>query len=671
MNRRWLFLLLFSPTLLFLFVLHNVPLLAQNESPLLKLSPPDTEEFPDISFNLFALNSDVSVITDLRGLILTEDGISVTEFLSETLKVGAEVIFVIDANTDIEERDEDGGPSRREIVRDSIHRFVDLYMDPSGLDRVSIIVPDERSGRFLDEPGIEFHNAIRNAINFYLPAELGDTPLNNMMEMALSQAETGSHEGRVPAIILFSDSEQLNEQLEFDSLLQSSARSQAVIYTAILGIRADTWEVDDVERLTVPTGGAYVHMPKVEDADPLYNLIRDRATTSQISYRSSLSSSGQHNLVAELNGGRGEVLFDLLIAPPAARITVDNSVAIRRVASDPETLLEDVEPKIQPLVAEISWPDEHPRELVSVSLLVNGAPHRLGNPVMDDSGLLTFDWDISQFGNGVYAVQIQVEDELGLAGVSEPVPLTIELEQVVLPPTTTPAPTATAIQTPVPVPTSTPAPPGLYDLARDNLGYIGAGALIVAGVVIIFVVVAAIISAFRKDPGSQSLSGSGGITSDSTQDEELASRPTYAMMPGFAMSELGGAYLEAIENAPEHATLIPISASNIALGRDPKVTQITFNDRSVSKLHARILESHGSYRIYDEGSTSGTYVNYQRIGLAPEVLSNKDEIHLGRVHIRFHLTSGPPEQGVEQTVNLEMQDKDTLVKPGDSGLPES
>jgi predicted component of type VI protein secretion system len=51
------------------------------------------------------------------------------------------------------------------------------------------------------------------------------------------------------------------------------------------------------------------------------------------------------------------------------------------------------------------------------------------------------------------------------------------------------------------------------------------------------------------------------------------------------------------------------------------------------------MESYGAYRIYDEGSSSGTYVNYERVSLYPRELNDKDDIHLGRVHVRFHLAS--------------------------------
>jgi hypothetical protein len=655
--------------ILLLGVISAIPVFAQGDSYQIRLSSPDTTEFPDISLNLIALDSDLNVITDFRGIVLTEDGLSISDIYSETVKVGAEIIFVIDANTDIEERDEDGDPTRREKVRDSIVRFVDQYMDPQNLDRISIIVPDEQSGRFLDEPGMAFHNTVKNAVNFYMPAELRETPLNNMLEMALQQAEVGIAEGRVPAIVLFSDSGQLNDQLDFDALVEQSHSSQAVFYAAILGERADPWEIDDVERLTSPTGGTYVHMPQTNDADPLYDLIRERAATTQLTYRSLLNESGQHAIGAELDGARGEVVFDLVIAPPAVSLAVDNSQPIIRVAQEATTPLDEVEPRIQPLGAEVSWPDGHPRDLTEVLLLVDGVPRPSISPVLDGSGLLTFDWDIRDLDTGLYAVQVQIEDEQGLIGVSEPIPLAIVVERPILHPTPTTVPSPTPEPTPVPVPTPTPEPPALMDLARDNADILGVGAGVLLFALVVIVVVAMLIRSIRRR--GRGPDREGGLPQDPSGGGRPESDPTFAIMPGFASSQSTGAYLEAVENAPEHVNLIPISGNNVAIGRDPKVAQISFNDRSVSRLHARILESHGSYRIYDEGSTSGTYVNYQRIGLTPRVLINRDEVHVGRVHLRFHLVT--PQEGRDEREETEFNSAkdDTLASGEDSGLPVS
>ena len=39
------------------------------------------------------------------------------------------------------------------------------------------------------------------------------------------------------------------------------------------------------------------------------------------------------------------------------------------------------------------------------------------------------------------------------------------------------------------------------------------------------------------------------------------------------------------------------------------------------------------------GSASGTYINFEQVGLTPQVLNNNDEVHIGRVHLRFHVSA--------------------------------
>ena len=55
-------------------------------------------------------------------------------------------VISIDANSSIEDRDEADGPSRREKVRDSIIRYANRFMDPTQMDRVTVIV--RRGKRF-------------------------------------------------------------------------------------------------------------------------------------------------------------------------------------------------------------------------------------------------------------------------------------------------------------------------------------------------------------------------------------------------------------------------------------------------------------------------------------------------------------------------------------------
>jgi pSer/pThr/pTyr-binding forkhead associated (FHA) protein len=60
---------------------------------------------------------------------------------------------------------------------------------------------------------------------------------------------------------------------------------------------------------------------------------------------------------------------------------------------------------------------------------------------------------------------------------------------------------------------------------------------------------------------------------------------------------------------------------------------VHIDDASVSRRHARIVERSGRAWLLDDRSMNGTWVNGKRVDAA--ILSNGDEIVLGRVVLRF------------------------------------
>ncbi len=616
------------------------PAAAQNAGINLTISGLDVSGFPDVSFHVSAIDQNNDVIEDLSGLVVREDEKSVERFAAEEIRIGLELVFVIDANNSFEQRDEPEGLSRREKVRDSIIDFAQRYMDPQLQDRVTIVVPTDGGGRVLGKAGMSFTNEVINAINFYEPGTHGATPLQAMLELALQQADSGHLEGRYPAIVLFSDAALLREQLNYTRLIDLAGKSETTFFGVILGSRADADELDNVAGLTEPTGGRIIHMPEASQATPLFESVFKHGFSHRISYHSKIDSSGLHNISVSLGSGTTESTVDLTVEPPVVQLAVDNSQPIRRVATSSDALLAEIEPTIQPLVAQVTWPDGHPRALVETTLLVDGIEWALEDTIFSNDGLLTFDWQIGSLNEGVYDLQMQVVDELGLSSMSSTVPLTIEVErpsppvvQEVAPTPTTPA----VVDEPVVTPASSEDEPNIIAFV------IIAAVLLISGVTALAFVIYFLRRRRRTKPAAARVleSATPPVLGTSSGDPG----DTFIMQPSFASQQGVSAYLEALENAPEHPGLIPLNGSNVALGRDPRRVQVPFKDRSVSRLHARIMMSHGSYLLYDEGSSSGTYVNYQRVGLSPRQLKDSDDLHLGRVRIRFRLATSLQAEG--------------------------
>jgi hypothetical protein len=96
------------------------------------------------------------------------------------------------------------------------------------------------------------------------------------------------------------------------------------------------------------------------------------------------------------------------------------------------------------------------------------------------------------------------------------------------------------------------------------------------------------------------------------------------------------AYLEVLEAVSQLSSPIPLSLAVVRIGRSPNQANIAFeNDVTMSRLHASLMLEGNHYRLFDEQSTSGTWVNERQVPEYGIQLNDGDEIHLGAVHLRF------------------------------------
>lgn len=78
--------------------------------------------------------------------------------------------------------------------------------------------------------------------------------------------------------------------------------------------------------------------------------------------------------------------------------------------------------------------------------------------------------------------------------------------------------------------------------------------------------------------------------------------------------------------------IIPLDKKITRLGRQLD-NDIVFNEEFVSRFHAEIRLEEDKYILYDNGSTSGTFVNSQKIDRC--VLNSGDLISLASIQIMF------------------------------------
>ena len=598
----------------------------------LVVSDVDTSAFPDITVTFRAALEGGGSATDLSSLALTENGEAIDGFTLASIEAGTEVIFAIDANESISTRD-GGSLSRREKVRDVLNLFADEYM-AEGSDLVSVIVPvdDEHPNGELLRNGI-FINELKNAANFYTPDIDGGIDLDDVLNRALAVAAENAVAGRSQAIVLFSDGALEDVTLSAEAIVAQAQAQNVPIFVAILGARADDNEIANMEALTAPTGGTWVHMPDVAEVAPLLTLVIANRTQNQVTYRSLVNSSGGHQIALSLGGVTSEAQFEITVEPAAVTVLLDNSTPIVRVAEDPDAELNTIEPSEQAVLAQVSFPDDQPRRIISAALVVDGVIlQAIEDPALGDGNTLDLSWDISELDAGNYNLAVEVTDELGLEGASEPLAMTIEVQRPQLVEATAEAGGDNAVVEVEAEENAEPAASGFdwANLTSSIWFWVVVGVVSIFGVILFFMLLLAIVRRSGKKKGE------GQVEPQVQPQAALDAEATQILAPAFVQRG-SGAYLEPMENASEHAGAVYLSGNNVAMGRDPKLAQIVFKDKSVSRLHARIMESNGEYRLYDEGSASGTYHNYERVGLTPQTLKDNDELHLGRVHLRFKM----------------------------------
>lgn len=568
----------------------------------LQITAVEAGNFPTVSVRVLTTATGGGPIVDQSRLILRENGVPMTDLSTAQVPVGIDLVIVLDANPDFLQFDDRSGLNRRDKVAASVARYAAQFMDPAGLDRVSVVVPDETAEtfRFLAQDETR-PQALADALAAYNPVTPRATPLQDMLAASIDHLDS-AEDGRFRAVLLFSDGARLDRQLDFQSLAEEAQAAGILIYAAIVGAEASSEEVANVTRLTDPTNGLYVHAPEAEATDPIYEIFKAQGRQTELSYRSAVRENGSQEVSVSIGNIRATSGFELMLAAPEAAIETPRT-EVRRVGMAVDTPLELLQPAILPLTVRVSWPDDRPRRLVELIFSVNGVPQPVAiAPAPDAAGQLPLPWDISERDEGAYTLTVEIVDEFGFRALSEPIEMVIEVARPT-PPTPTVAPT----------PESSPvlnAGDGAARLLLPALGLL------------------AVILGFWVWRRARRPAGAG----------DTPSLPRIVPASGAPADDRHVAILAWSDDEGNVTDQIELTAADVTLGREPDEVDIVLDDPSVSRLHARIRRSQtGEHWLYDEGSIMGTYLNYERLGLAPRQIQHGDVVQIGRVTLRFRL----------------------------------
>ncbi|MBK8904662.1 MAG: FHA domain-containing protein [Anaerolineaceae bacterium] len=588
---------------------------------LLRLSQPDLSNFPEVTLNVLSADSRGASLaeSDLLRLTLRENGVPIPEAQVQFVPVGVDIIFVLDADQSLNIIDEGRSVTRLATVQETLERYATRFMNPSGLDRISLLAPDggNDAGQFLvQDTGSP--DALVGAIQSYSAELPEDAPINAMMQQAINHAAEIKVDGRYQAILLLSEARRLNQFLDFETLVAEAQAIELPLFTAILGAEASFDEVNAAAALYQPTRAFYAHVPRPEEADSLFLIWQRQGNQARIRYQSLLRQSGRYPITVNIGTLTARTELVLEIVPPQIDFALPTT-AVQRQGAAPDTPLIELEPATLSIPVQLTWPDSLPREITAVSLFVDGQLQpQLNTPQPDESSIINLSWNVQSVDTGAYRLRAELTDVLGYTAETETVVVTLTAVRPD-PPTPTPAPTAT----PRPIERVTEA---ASTVSRDDW------LLILVGLGLLGLVLMLIRWWRRRPPKMTPRPRRERLTNPDEAQEEV--------------DETLVASLHLVEDAPGNQTDIVLEEDNLAIGRDHEVAQIVFGDSSVARLHARIRRRNGRFYLYDEGSANGTFLNHDRLGLSPRQLQDGDEIRIGRVLLRFQLR--PPAAEVAQ-----------------------
>jgi hypothetical protein len=613
-------LLIVTVSLLLLFSL-TLPVLGQDEEPTEEEPAQEAPTPEPVLPQIFITGNDITsppnaaLIVygrDLEGkaidfnadpVVLTSGGRTIETEVSGSKPEGTFTVFLVDLPNSVEEQ------------LPAIQETIEQYAATGGImqenvDSIAIYQVGESGPRQLLRP-TTFHQEVQNFFVDGLTPETGSTALRDSLAKMLDEIEgLKPRPEMVTSVVVMSDGTDVVsiENDAADVIASANGKNIAInsIWVPGTGLTVAQQEEGQnyLNETAEGTRGFAATLDDRESIDELWNRVASFRDHARIVFQ-----------MDSLGGGTFEVVLSLASNP-----SVSDSTTIEVPENQPQvslnlpeeaaslTLPSLDEPILLRLGATVSWLDGFEREISEATLKVNGLD--VVNVPVDQ--LDDFSVEVSNLQFGPNELELLVVDEQGLRASNAPAIISVvQGERVDIPETMQPG--------------------------RD----IGSTVLNVFLILVVLATLVGIFYALRRSGIISQLTSRGrsrrtgqSVTYSSIDDAEAMNS---GMAPGVAVTKPSfDAHLEIIESVTNMPPTVDLDGAMIRIGRSPSMSDIAFrDDLTVSRQHAVLMLEGSHFRLFDENSTSGSWVNGRQVPEYGVELADGDEIHLGAVHMMF------------------------------------
>lgn len=333
------------------------------------------------------------------------------------------------------------------------------------------------------------------------------------------------------------------------------------------------------------------------------------------SYTSTIRASGIQRVALVIRRSEypepAEQIFTLNLQPPNP-FFLSPPTAVQRTWTSPEPPeIPVLTPEQIELQAIVEFPDGLRRPIKASRLFVDGK-------LVDEMTADPFNplvWPLAEYtSSGQHVLRVEMEDILGFSRSSIEIPVSVEVE----------------------------APPtlNLALLAAEAMPYLPYAGLVGGGAAVIvsgWVGMRAWRNRRRKAQDAPV------PVNKNSKLRRRVDIPTPTIKLPFKSPNAPARLVKVAEgNILQSGSYLSLTQDEICLGSEPRRVDCVIESPTVDGLHARIRRTEqGQYIISDAGSVAGTWVNYEPVPSAGQILAHGDLIHLGLEVYRFELKNPP------------------------------
>jgi len=590
----------------------------------------DTNNFPELTAHILVVNQDGAVVPGLTAadFSVKEDDTDLVDLVIESQPVGVQWVIIID---------ELGIESRIDKVRAVLQGLIEGKMGEG--DQVQIVVANG-GGRRILIPFTTDKTALLKAIqpDKYAPVGLNNTELLKAVSDSLSDLQTKDDLGLYKTVVIFSAG--VSNQQPLKDTIAAAQRVRIPLHTITISGQDLNGSLQSLAAGT--KAGDLINISNAEALGRKFDAIEKQSAQYVLNYRSKVATPGDHALsvaVSKVPAVKRTFPIEALEPPLVTFIVtgLESGATIQRTQTEFGQDSGLVEPASQSVAIQVEFPDGHPRNLVSTRFFIeNGEDQGVSGEIEANGQELieqVLTWDLRPFdapGENPVRLVAEAVDELGLTGRSEAVDVIVDF--VSAPPPVVNRVLCEAVGR---------VSEGGKTFCNDSYEYFLALLATIPAVIALVIV-------WRRPVVREYMSS--GYTRVTEAAQDFIDSVTKRTKPGSAAK----AYLIGIEGVDGSRNTFEIYGTT-PIGRSRRNAELLFHanreESAVSRLHCTILEEdEGVFKIRDEGSANGTFLNDERLPeLEPRPLNDGDEIELGPVErggvkLRFQLTtsrSGP------------------------------